>query len=95
MKGDEAVMRCPICGKKVINVISNINHPADILGCDECLPPELDSEDLIDIFDTDPEWEAYREDEEEEEDDEEKIWGWGKYNIEEDLAVEEYYAARR
>lgn len=62
-------MRCPICGKKVINVISNINHPADILGCDECLPPELDDEDLIDVFDTDPEWEAYKEGEEEEEDD--------------------------
>lgn len=66
-------MRCPICGKKVINVISNINHPADILGCDECLPPELDDEDLVCIFDTDPEWEAYKEDEEEEEEDDDVV----------------------
>lgn len=87
-------MICPICGRKVINVISNINHPADILGCDECLPPELDDEGLVCIFDTDPEWEAYKEDEEDDEY-EEKVWRWEKYNDEETLAVEEYYAVRR
>lgn len=85
-------MRCPICGKKVINVISNIHHPADILGCDECLPPELDCEDLVDIFESDPEWDAYKE---AEADDEDERAYWDKYNLEEDIAVEEYYAARR
>ena len=60
-------MKCPVCGKEVINVISNINHPADILGCDECLPPEFDSEDLVDIFESDPEWDEYREYDDDEE----------------------------
>ena len=69
-------MKCPKCGREVISVISNINHPADILGCDECLPPELWSEDLIEVYDTDPEWLPYKEEEEEDEEDDDDIFAY-------------------
>lgn len=84
-------MKCPICGKEVINVISNINRPADILGCDSCLPPEQYNEDLIDIYDTDPEWEGYKE---EEDDEEEAYYKYSSYYVDEEDAVINIYEGR-
>lgn len=91
-------MKCPFCGRETISLIADINAPADFLGCDDCLPPEKNSEDLIEIFDSDPEWITYAEEngllEPEEEDEEEDANYWNWYNAKEDEAIERYYSAR-
>ena len=46
-------MKCPICGKDTIAVCVHEDHDADILGCEECLPPELDNEHIVLLFETD------------------------------------------
>ena len=45
--------KCPVCGRDTDVVCVNINHDADILGCEECLPPELDGEDIVILFEDD------------------------------------------
>lgn len=64
--------KCPKCGRDTIDVCVNINHDADILGCEECLPPELNNEDIVLLFETDlKEMDIWLEGMEEEEEDEE------------------------
>ena len=67
--------KCPKCGRDVYTVCVDINHPADILGCEECLPPELDNEDIVVLFEDDlKEMDIWLDGMEEEEEEEEEPW---------------------
>ena len=59
-------MKCPVCGKETITVVAHIDHPADILGCDDCLPPEIDGEYYIELCECDLDDYDFYDDEEDE-----------------------------
>lgn len=77
-------MKCPICGEDVISVLADIDHEADILGCDHCIPPELCNEDTIELFETDlKEMDIWLEGMEEEEEEAEPQYVYARYEGEE------------
>lgn len=67
--------KCPVCGRDTDVVCVNINHDADILGCEDCLPPELDGEDIVILFEDDlKERDIWLEGMEEEEEEDDEPW---------------------
>lgn len=76
--------KCPKCGRNVYTVCVDINHTADILGCEECLPPELDNEDIVLLFEDDLKgMDIWLEGMEEEEEDDEPWEVYARYEGEE------------
>ena len=88
-------MKCPRCGTETMFVLVNINHPADILGCEECLPPELDNEDIVEIceddFDDEDDEDGYDKDGYDKDGYDRDGYSrayWDKWNADEDYAIE-------
>ena len=83
-------MKCPKCGTKTMFVLANIDDPAEILGCEECLPPELDGENIVELSDDD-----IKAMEDPVDEDGYSQAYWDDYDLRETMAIEEHYATRR